>query len=306
MCFTGYRLWCRLRVEGAVFTNHSHTSHFQSYHCVKCCDWMTLFAVFFLIFILHVLECTIRLHEDGAVVKRSTAGTVFWGVIWGLLALHSAGFPVSLYGWLPLLSATLPSHQICLNVGSNLWDLCFLSPSTESFSCCCACLVITCPFPLQSSSHVVTGSSFYENASLFLFEFVHFHQGYVVTSCHTLCAPDRGRVNPLLLSVSILPLSLSPPLSLFLRLPNMNKGGALNSQHGQRFFPIQTHTNNPTPPPLPPLFLPFLPSSTSPSPFGLCALMCRSVASWCAYPCTLLNEWGCREEVGEGEETGRR
>lgn len=61
-----------------------------------------------------------------------------------------------------------PQHCLLIRYawmsGPICGNLCFLSASTESFSCYCACLVITCPFPLQSSSHVVTGSRFYENA----------------------------------------------------------------------------------------------------------------------------------------------
>lgn len=122
----------------------------------------------FLILILHVSECTARLHDDGAVAKCCTAGTVHWGVIWGLVAIKYAGFPLSLYGWFLLLSASLPSHLICLIVGSNLWDLCFMSASRKSFVCCCACLVITCTFLIETSLSNIW-SSLYENASLFHF-----------------------------------------------------------------------------------------------------------------------------------------
>lgn len=37
------------------------------------------------------------------------------------------GFLCHTMGWFPSLSTTVPPHHICSNVGSNLWDLCFLS-----------------------------------------------------------------------------------------------------------------------------------------------------------------------------------
>lgn len=137
MCFTGYRQWCRLR--GCLNQSFSH----QSLPVILLGEvrWLNDIVVLYsiLILILHVSECNARLHDDGAVVKCCTAGTVRWGVIWGLLAIQSAGFPLSLYGWFLLLSATLPSHQICLSVRSALWDLCFLSASRKS------CLLLGLP-----------------------------------------------------------------------------------------------------------------------------------------------------------------
>lgn len=52
---------------------------------------------------------------------------------------------------------------------------------------------------------------------------------------------ERGEMNSLPLSVSILQLSFFSPFTPSLRLPNMNKGGALNRQHGQALLPTSAH-----------------------------------------------------------------
>ena len=78
------------RWRGAVFTDHSNTNRIQSYLRVVCSDgyyleWLSIAPCSSLILIL---ECTTWLQDDCAVVKRSTAGTVCWGVNWGLLAQY--------------------------------------------------------------------------------------------------------------------------------------------------------------------------------------------------------------------------
>lgn len=163
----------------------------------------------FLILILHVPSWTHGLFNGGAVAKRSTAGTLCWGVIWGL-ALHSAGF----LGAFLFFSATLPSHQICLNVGSNLCDICFISISTESFSCNGACLLLTCPFSLEISCHVVTQEVVFKKmpvcGSVYIYIYIYPFSSRLFSDLLS-CTPHRGRVNLLPLCFSILPLA---PLTL--------------------------------------------------------------------------------------------
>lgn len=168
MCFTRCRQWCRLWKEGTVFMLTLITCHLSCHHMIN----NSLVFCSSLVLVFHVPKCPFRLPDGCAVAKHSTAGTQYWGVIWGLLAIHSAVFPA-------LLSATLPSHQICFNVCSKLWVVCSLSATAESLFYCCAILKITGPFSLEGSSRVETRGIFrmWMPVCLFPLELFCLHQG---------------------------------------------------------------------------------------------------------------------------------
>lgn len=140
MCFAGYRQW----VQGTIFTSHSHTSHFHFYHCLKYGDWMVLsfsalFSFLSFMSLSALLEFMMTVQWSDVVLQARCVGVSFEDSLLSTLPFflcHTMGFLLLFivllirYAWM-----------------SNLWDLWFLSASTELFSCHCACLVITCLFP---------------------------------------------------------------------------------------------------------------------------------------------------------------
>lgn len=123
VCHVFYWLELMVQVSGGRDFNHVIPTPVTSSQNTVSWGWLS--------FSLHFSPvCTVcpGASRHSAVVGCGTAGTVFWGVIWGFLTLHSANFSVS-HGCFLLLSATLPSNTPECRLPSVLS---FLSLSPES------------------------------------------------------------------------------------------------------------------------------------------------------------------------------
>lgn len=176
-----------------------------------------------LIWLRLVPKCTATLNEHRAVVRCSTAGTEC------MLGCHlrTPCYPlgwllVSLYGWFPLLSATLPSHQICWSIGSNLWDLSLLFASEDSL--CFIFIFLPCDnlsFPLESSSRIEIEELFIcQSCSVSLLLNV---SSFIKVTSSDLMSQSVQHSSSVCLYPSSLSRSLSSSFTVFLRLQNMKR-----------------------------------------------------------------------------------